>query len=125
MSRDGHLARLSATTSALRNDVEYSTLVRHYGNGADSEKCYSVAEDEECQMKTLRMSRQGPSSPTTPEGRSFAVRKLTDTDKSVALHFMHYNFSFVHQTRRETPVMAAGITNRAWSIENLVSLTAN
>ena len=34
----------------------------------------------------------------------------------VALHFMHYNFSRVHQTLRETPAMAASIISKPFDI---------
>ncbi len=35
---------------------------------------------------------------------------------------MHYNFCRVHQTLRVTPAMEAGISNRVWSLTELVSL---
>jgi hypothetical protein len=40
----------------------------------------------------------------------------------VALHFMHYNFVRIHQTLRVTPAMAAGVTDRLWSIEDIAAL---
>ena len=41
---------------------------------------------------------------------------------AIALHCMHYNFVRIHQTLRITPAMAAGVTDRLWSIENLIEL---
>ena len=41
---------------------------------------------------------------------------------SVALHFAYYNFCKIHQTLRVTPAMEAGISDHAWSVEQLVSL---
>ena len=41
---------------------------------------------------------------------------------SVALHYAYYNFVKIHQTLRVTPAMAAGVTERLWSIEDLVGL---
>jgi hypothetical protein len=41
---------------------------------------------------------------------------------AVALHFMHYNFSRVHQTLRVSRAMEAGITGHVWSIEETVDL---
>jgi len=35
---------------------------------------------------------------------------------------MYYNFCRVQQTLRVTPAMEAGITNHAWSLEELVGL---
>jgi hypothetical protein len=40
----------------------------------------------------------------------------------VALHFMHYNFVRIHTTLRMTPAMAAGVTDRLWTIQDIVSL---
>jgi len=41
---------------------------------------------------------------------------------AIALHFMYYNFVRVHQTLRITPAMAAGVSDRVWKIEDIVSL---
>ena len=41
---------------------------------------------------------------------------------AIALHFLHYNFVRRHLTLRITPAMAAGITRRLWSIEDIVGL---
>jgi hypothetical protein len=40
----------------------------------------------------------------------------------VALYFMYYNFGRVHQTRRVTPAMEAGIADHVWSIDEIVGL---
>ena len=39
---------------------------------------------------------------------------------SVALHYAHYNFVCVHRTLRCTPTLAAGVTDRLWSVEELI-----
>lgn len=41
---------------------------------------------------------------------------------SVALHFFYYNFVQIHGTLRVTPAMAAGVTDRVWSAEDLIAL---
>jgi hypothetical protein len=35
---------------------------------------------------------------------------------------MHYNFVRIHQTLRVTPAMAAGVTDRLWSVESMAAL---
>jgi hypothetical protein len=35
---------------------------------------------------------------------------------SVAIHFTYYNFVRIHQSLRVTPAMAAGVTNKLWSV---------
>jgi len=46
---------------------------------------------------------------------------------ALALYFMYYNFARPHKTLANPypriPAMAAGITNRIWTIEDIVKLT--
>jgi hypothetical protein len=35
---------------------------------------------------------------------------------------MHYNFCRIHKTLRVTPAMAAGVTDRLWSIADMVAV---
>jgi len=35
---------------------------------------------------------------------------------------MHYNFVGIHQTLRCTPAMEAGVTDRLWSLEDIVQI---
>ena len=39
---------------------------------------------------------------------------------AVALHFMHYNFVWIHKSLRVTPAMEAGLATRPWTIEELI-----
>lgn len=48
-------------------------------------------------------------------------KKLENLKAAVALHFAHYNFVRIHQTLKVTPAMAAGVTNRVWSIRDLLA----
>jgi transposase-like protein/IS1 family transposase len=40
---------------------------------------------------------------------------------ALAFHFAYYNFCRVHSSLRRTPAQAAGITDRAWGIKDLLS----
>jgi hypothetical protein len=40
----------------------------------------------------------------------------------LALYFVFYNFVRIHKTLRMTPAMAAGISDRLWSMEDVVAL---
>jgi hypothetical protein len=42
--------------------------------------------------------------------------------RSLALHFMHYNFCRKHSTIRTTPAIAAGLTDRMWTLHDLAQL---
>ena len=52
-------------------------------------------------------------------------KKMENLEAAVALHFAHYNFCRIHSTIRVTPAMEAGVTNRLWSLEELVERTSN
>jgi hypothetical protein len=41
---------------------------------------------------------------------------------ATALKYFAYNFIKIHRTLRVTPAMAAGVTDRLWSVEDLVAL---
>ena len=49
-------------------------------------------------------------------------KKIENHCAAVSLHFLYYNFVRRHQTLRVTPAMAAGVTNRLWSVEDVVAL---
>ena len=51
-------------------------------------------------------------------------KKIENHVASLAIHYFHYNYIRVHQTLRVTPAMAAGLTDRLWSVEDLVALIA-
>jgi hypothetical protein len=51
-------------------------------------------------------------------------KKLANLKASVALHYAHYNFVRIHRTLRMTPAMAAGVSNRLWSVEELIAEAA-
>lgn len=48
--------------------------------------------------------------------------KIENHAHSVALHYMHYNFVRIHKTLRVYPAMAAGVTDRLWTIGDIVNL---
>ena len=53
-------------------------------------------------------------------------KKIENHMFAVALYFMHYNFARPHKTLANpyprTPVMAAGISDHIWTIEEIVKL---
>jgi hypothetical protein len=52
-------------------------------------------------------------------------KKVENLQAAVSLHFAHYNFVRVHRTLRVTPAMEAGVSNRLWSLDELVERTSN
>ena len=41
---------------------------------------------------------------------------------AVAVHFLYYNFCKIHQSLRVTPAMEAGLSDHAWSLEEMIGL---
>jgi hypothetical protein len=56
-------------------------------------------------------------------------RKIENHAAAVSLHFMWYNFGHIHTTLTKanggihtTPAMAAGISDRVWSVDDVVNI---
>lgn len=118
-------------------EVDYAMLIKLYGNPPDDRR-YSPGECIGCtphaitgnpdpehistsfierQNLTMRMSRRR----FTRLTNGFS-KKLENLRHSVSLHYMFYNFARVHKTLRVSPAQAAGITDKLWSVEDIVKL---
>jgi IS1 family transposase len=137
LTTDGHRAYLDAVDSTIGfHQVDYAMLIKLYGAVPEVETRYSppqcigtdvrkVAGDPdpahistsyvERQNVTMRMSMRR----FTRLTNAFS-KKVQNLEHAVGLHFMHYNFVRIHQTLRCTPAMEAGVTDRLWSIDDLV-----
>jgi hypothetical protein len=51
-------------------------------------------------------------------------KKVENHRAAVALHFAHYNFVRLHRSTRITPAMAAGVSDRLWTLDELVEQTS-
>ena len=49
-------------------------------------------------------------------------RKVENHAAAVALNYFAYNFIQIHRTLRMSPALAAGVTDRLWSVDDLVAL---
>ncbi len=49
-------------------------------------------------------------------------KKIENHVHALSIYFMHYNFVRIHQSLRVTPAMAAGVTNRLWSLTDMVQV---
>lgn len=49
-------------------------------------------------------------------------KKVENHKFAISLHFMHYNFVRIHGTLKVTPAMEAGVTNKIWSLADIVNL---
>ncbi len=51
-------------------------------------------------------------------------KKVENLGAAVSLPFAHYNFVRQHKSLRITPAMAAGVSDRLWTLEELVEQTS-
>jgi len=134
--RDGHRAYLEAVEAGFGADVDYAQLIKLYGEVPHPAGRYSPAQIQgaktycctgkpdpahistsyvERQNLTMRMSMRR----FTRLTNGFS-KKAENHGYSVAIHFMHYNFVRIHQSLRITPAMAAGVTQKLWSLTDMV-----
>lgn len=52
-------------------------------------------------------------------------KKAENHEAAVSLFVAHYNLCRVHETLRMTPAMALGLTDRPWSVAELIQVAAN
>ena len=138
LTTDGHRAYLEAVEGAFGADVDYAQLVKMYGATPDSAKGrYSPAECTgikkvrvegnpdikhvstsfvERQNLTMRMSMRR----FTRLTNAFS-KKMDNHIHALALYFVFYNFTRIHKTLRVSPAMAAGITDRLWSLDDVIA----
>lgn len=137
LTTDGHKPYLEAVNS-FGADIDYAMLVKLYGEDKQGETRYSpavcvgtrtetiIGKPDRKHISTSYVERQNL---TMRMGmRRFTrltngfSKKLENHIAAISLHFMHYNFCRIHQTLRVTPAMAAGVTNRLWSIADIIAL---
>lgn len=137
LSSDALAAYVDATEQAFGLDVDYGQIVKTYeaepvGPGryspphvvsatripikGDPEQVHISTSLVERQNLTMRMSMRR----FTRLTNAFS-KKLENLKAAVALHFAHYNFVRIHSTIRCTPAMEAGVTDRLWTIRDLLS----
>ena len=139
LTTDGLRAYLEAVENAFGGDVDYSQLIKLYGNKKKKEEArYSPAEcigtrknivygnPITCSISTSYVERQNLT--MRMNMRRFTrltngfSKKIENLEHAVALHFMYYNFCRIHQSLRITPAMKARVTRTLWEIEDIVKL---
>ncbi len=140
LTSDGHKAYLVGVAGSFGDNVDYAQLVKIYGKsgseigvrrysppeciGAVPTPVYGNPDPKhvstsfvERQNLTMRMNIRR----FTRLTNAFS-KKMENHALSVALHYMHYNFCRIHKTLRVSPAMAAGVTDRLWGIEDIVTI---
>lgn len=138
ITTDGHKAYLEAIEGAFGGDVDYAQLIKLYGDVPESYKgryspadCTGIKKNRvegnpdmkhvstsyvERQNLNMRMGMRQ----FTRLTNAFS-KKLDNHIHALALYFMFYNFVRIHKTLKVTPAMAARVTDRLWSMEDIAA----
>jgi len=138
LTTDGLKLYLEAVEGAFGGNIDYAMLVKMYGAETPDEARYSPAVCTGCRKEVVSGNPQKKHVSTSyVEGQNLTMRmhmrgftrlmnafskKLENHIAAISLHFMYYNFVRIHQTLRVTPGMAAGVTDRLWSMDDIVAI---
>jgi len=141
LTTDGHRMYLNAVADTFTDQIDYAMLIKVYGNEPEGQKRYSPAQ---CLGATKQAIFGNPDpahiSTSYVERQNLTMRmnmrrftrltnafskKIDNHMHMVALFYMHYNFVRIHKSLRVTPAMEAGISQRVWSIHEIVSLAGS
>jgi IS1 family transposase len=147
LTTDGHKPYLEAVDDAFVGEIDYAMLHKVYDapQGKDNERRYSPAlfagteikkiygNPDEAHISTSYVERQNLTMRMSM--RRFTCltngfsKKVENLAAAVSHRFLYYNFARPHQTltkanggRKTTPAMAAGKSNRVWTLEDIVGL---
>ena len=138
LTTDGHRAYLTAVEQTFGADVDFSQLIKVYGNPTEPDTRYSPGECIGCKQERI-IGNPNPLHTSTSyvERQNLTMRmsmrrftrltnafskKVGNHMAAVAIHFMHYNFARIHKTLRVTPAMEAGVSDHVWSIEEILDM---
>lgn len=135
LSSDALAAYVEASERAFGSNVDYGQIVKSYEAEPLNPGRYSpphvvaverfaiMGSPDPLHISTSHVERQNLT--MRMQMRRFTrltngfSKKLENLKAAVAVHFAWYNFVRIHRTLRITPAMAAGATNRVWSLEDL------
>ncbi len=138
LTSDGNRVYIDAVEHHLGGLVDYAMLIKKYGESEAAERAYSPAK---CLGTKKRQIDGNPDmdlvSTSYAERQNLNIRmqnrrftRLTNAFSkkaemlaySLAITFFYHNFVRVHQTLKTTPAIKAGLTDRKWSVDEMVDL---
>lgn len=136
ITTDSHNAYLRAIEEAFGADADYATIAKIYKTDPKAARgrysppvCTGIkttvveGDPDAAHTSTSFVERSNLS--IRMQNRRFTrltnafSKKLDNHIHALALYFAFYNFVRIHKTLRITPAMAAGITDRLWSLEDI------
>ena len=138
ITTDGFACYKSAITTTLHDKITgFAQLIKVYRAASEGEARYSPAEVASVEVVPVAGQPDPERICTSIVERSnlslrMGLRRFTRLTNAfskrfenhwaaVILWYTWYNFGRVHKSLRVTPAMEAGITDRVWSIEDLLS----
>ena len=138
LTSDGYGCYINAVGKAFGGAIDYAMLVKIYGDDGNAQKRYSPAPFVAAEKRTMAGSPDIKHISTSfVERQNLTMRmgmrrftrltngfskKVDNLAHAVALHFMHYNFVRIHKTLKTTPALEAGVTDKLWSMADVVEL---
>ena len=143
LTTDGHRPYLKAVENHFGMDIDYAMLVKLYGEDVSVKRGSPERRYSPAQVIGTRTARIQGAPNAHYTSTSFAERhnltmrmsmrrmtrltnafskKFDNHCHALALYFVWYNFVKLHKAHKLTPAMAAGITDKLWSVEDIVAL---
>ena len=138
LTTDGHRAYLNAVDDAFGIDVDYSQLVKLYGEAPETEKRYSpavcvgarkdriIGNPDRAMVSTSHVERSNLSFRMHLRRYTRLTnahsKKFENHCHMVALYAVWYNFARINSAVKMAPAMAAGISERLWDMADIVKL---
>lgn len=138
LTTDGFKPYLEAVWYGFRGEVDYAMLTKLYGAGEVGAGRYSPPICIGTKTKVVRGNPDPDHISTSYVERANLTmrmgmrrftrltnafsKKVENHEAAVALFFMHYNFARRHMTIRMSPAMKAGVTDRLWTMADIVRL---
>lgn len=138
LTSDGHRAYVEAVEGAFGDDVDFAQLVKIYSGSTSPKQGGGRYSPPECigAKKTPVTGNPDPAHISTSyvERSNLSIRmanrrftrltnafskKIDNHLYALALYFAFYNFCRIHKTLKVTPAMAAGITDKLWTLEDI------
>lgn len=139
ISTDSLASYVDAIERGFGAEADYGQIVKTYGKSElEDEKRYSPAKLIGIHKEVIAGNPvENLISTSYVERQNLTVRvhcrrlsrltnafskKFENFQAAVSLHFAYYNFVRLHKTLRMTPAMAGGVSNRIWTVQDLIGL---